>query len=184
MIDGSLTANGATTNEIIAEPGTRVALNDSTVAANAAGLRLLGASAVVNRSQISSQSNQGLLMNEGSQAQVFDSQITGALRGATVNASTLELTRTQVSATAATSSGLVVLDGTLRASQGSVISGVNEGILIRSTPTGTSNSVVLDASQASGQAGPAIRVGQGGAPADAQIAILNGSTSAPVLAKH
>lgn len=176
VIDGSLTANGATTNEIIAEPGTRVTLNDSTVAANAAGLRLLGASAVVNRSQLSSQSNQGLLMNEGSQAQVFDSQITGALRGATVNASTLELTRTQVSATAATSSGLVVLDGTLRASQGSVISGVNEGILIRSTPTGTANSVVLDASQASGQAGPAIRVGQGSAPADAQIAILNGST--------
>lgn len=97
-----LTATGATTLQIAAQAGATVNLSDSQVTAesNGNGLALNGASATVHRSTIRSDAR-GLALSaagagNGSRALINDSVIEGGVQGATLNASSAELQRSEL----------------------------------------------------------------------------------------
>jgi outer membrane autotransporter protein len=178
----TLTTNGAETQEIDTETGSTLVLTDTNVTASAGamGVILSGSQATVRNSHIVSPVNQGLLLNSGSQADIFDSTITGNLRGATVSQSTLNLNNTKV--TGANRSGIDLIGGTLNASNGSVIQGSTHGITITNsrTPGNGPSALVLDNASVIGESGAAILVSGaangGSGVASATIDIRNGST--------
>lgn len=175
-----LTANGAVTNEIDGEKGSTLELNGTTVtgAGGASGMTLNGTTATLRDSTIDGPRNQGISARGGSQITALTSRISGALRGATLNASSMTLENSELRGTNSTAQGAVLMGGTLNA-RNSIISGGQEGISVtnvRGQASGPS-SIVLDGTHVTGERGSAIVVGAGaGNPVNASIEILNGST--------
>jgi len=175
-----LTVNGAVTKEIDGEKGSTLEVNGATVtgAAGASGMTLDGTTATLRDSTVSGPKSQGISARGGSQVTAVNSHISGALRGATLNASSMTLENSELRGTNSTAQGAVLMGGTLTA-RNSIISGGQEGISVtnvRGQASGPS-SVVLDATQVIGESGSAIVVGNGsGNPVNASIDILNGST--------
>jgi len=177
-----LTATGATTLQIAGQAGATVNLSDSQVTAesNGNGLALNGAIATVHRSTIRSDAR-GLALSaagagNGSRASINDSVIEGGVQGATINASSAELQRSELRGTGASSEGARLVAGTLIARDGSTISGGNYGARILEDD-GRGSTLVVDNSLIEGRNGPAIAVGRGaGFAASAQIDVINGAS--------
>jgi outer membrane autotransporter protein len=175
-----LTANGAVTNEIDGEKGSTIELNGSTVtgAGGASGMTLNGTTATLRDSTVTGPKNQGLNARQGSAITVQRSQISGALRGATLNESSMTLEGSELRGTNSTAQGAVLMGGTLTA-RDSIISGGQEGISMTHVRGGASgpSQLVLDGTDVIGERGSAIVVGAGsGNRVNASIDILNGST--------
>lgn len=175
-----LTANGAVTKEIHGEKGSTVELNGSTVTAagGASGLVLSGAKATLNDSSMTGPKSQGLNASAGSQVTAQGSRISGALRGVTLNESSMTLVGSEVHGTNSTAQGAVLMGGTLNA-RDSIISGGQEGISITNVRGGVSgpSTLVLDGTDVVGERGSAIVVGAGaGNRVNASIDILNGAS--------
>ncbi|WP_256680148.1 autotransporter outer membrane beta-barrel domain-containing protein [Pseudomonas sp. Marseille-P9899] len=110
---------------------------------------------------------------EGSHAQVSNSSITGTAAAVLVSTeSTLNLLNTDLVATGANSSGLVLLSGTASA-QGGSITGVEEGITVRSSGGTAAGSLVLSGTRVTGQNGSAIELTGN---STTTVDILNGTT--------
>ncbi|MDH0730384.1 autotransporter outer membrane beta-barrel domain-containing protein [Pseudomonas sichuanensis] len=173
----TLTGNGAATLQISAEAGSSVVLSDSQVNAqpNATGLSLIGASAILQRTTVTSDAR-GLGMNSGASALIIDSTIEGGDQGALINASQATLQGSELRGTKANSAGAQLFGGTLVATQGSVISGGANGVRVRENQGPDGSRLVIDNSLVEGRSGSAILVGGLGTPASASIEVLNGST--------
>lgn len=185
--EAELTANGASTREILVQSGSQLNLNGSAVNASgiAEGVRLLESTATINGSTITS-SRTGLLLTYqagssiGAEAIVADSSITGGTRGVTLaSLGVLDLSRSTVTATDASGIGVQMTEASVVA-RGSTISGGRNGILMMSSdsgPAGAARTLELDGTHVEGLTGAAISVTDPGAtsvPAD--ILIRNGST--------
>jgi len=112
----------------------------------------------------------------GSQASVTGSTIVGLQAGARVTGlSTLQLNDTQVTGSGLGGVGLQILGGDVTASNGSTITGAQQGVVFaQDVPdNGGAYRLVLDGSSVIGTAGPAIQVTQG---VTATVDVLNGST--------
>lgn len=178
--NATLTANGATTRDIRVESGAKLVLDASQVNAtgNAAAIRLQGAAATINASQVTA-TQQGLVAGSASQVDVFDSVISGGSAGAVINNSRVTLNGSQLLGNNANGVGVNLFDGDLQANAGSRIVGGQDGIHFRgdSGQPARTGSVVLDGSHVEGLSGSAIAVGTvGSTPASARIDVLNGST--------
>lgn len=174
----TLTTQGATTRSLTAEAGATLNLSDSQVLGGNTGdgLNLVGASASVQRSTITSDLL-GLGLASGSSAVLVDSVVEGAAAGAQLNDSSVELRNTQLRGTDPNAAGALLVNATLIARAGSVISGGTNGLAIFEFPTPGGSTVVLDNSLVEGLGGAAIQVGFGAAlPGNARIDVLNGST--------
>lgn len=185
--NAQLTANGATTNEIVVQTDSQLNLNGSAVNATGItnGVTLTQSSATINGSTIVS-SRSGLFLGHtvgsgvGAQASVADSSITGGNRGVTVaSLGVLDLSRTAVTATDANGIGLQMTEASVIA-RASTISGGQNGILMMSSgsgPAGASRTLELDGTHVEGLTGAAISVTDPGATSEpAEILIKNGST--------
>ncbi|WP_349987183.1 pertactin-like passenger domain-containing protein [Pseudomonas alloputida] len=107
---------------------------------------------------------------------INDSVIEGGVQGATLNASSAELQRSELRGTGASSEGARLVAGTLIARDGSTISGGNYGARILEDD-GRGSTLVVDNSLIEGRNGPAIAVGRGaGFAASAQIDVINGAS--------
>ncbi|MNM53375.1 Pertactin autotransporter precursor [compost metagenome] len=180
----TLTGNGAKTLDIEVASGSTLILNDSQVApdsTSAIGVLLSGANASLQRSSIIA-TGRALIANadssgQGSLLKATDSSIQGGTRGAAINNSRVELERSELRGTGATSLGAELFNGTLVASE-SVISGGRNGVRMREAPGAAAgvSTLILDNSLVEGRDGSAIVVGQGaGRPASAQIEVRNGA---------
>lgn len=132
----SLTANGATTNDIRAESNSSLTLNGSTVtsAVSTVGVELVGSRATINGSTVTG-SRVGMSLGSraaapvGSRASVTDSVITGGTTGVSVGSlGDLTLTRAVVTGSSAVGTGLQLSTGTASATA-STIRGGAEGVL-------------------------------------------------------
>lgn len=176
----TLTSDGATTLQIIAEAGSVVNLSDSQVTGESSrtALTLSGASAIVQRSTLRSDTR-GLSLSSagatGSSAVISDSLIEGGVQGAIINTSTAELQRSEVRGTGAASEGVRMVASSLMVRDGSTVSGGSYGVRILED-SGRGSTLVVDNSLIEGRNGPAIAVGRGaGFAASAQIDVLNGA---------
>jgi len=181
VFGAKLTANGASTLEIDAEIGSHVELNNSTVTAagGASGVTLSGAEATIQNSNISSARSQGIQARNSSHFTARDSTITGSLQGASLlGDSSATLQRTQLTGTAAGSSGMLIYDGSLNATDGSVVRGASNGVSFSHgrLVTPTSGRLVVDNAHIIGDSGAAILVGgDTGLKVSATVDIHNGS---------
>ncbi|HEF4759444.1 TPA: pertactin family autotransporter [Pseudomonas putida] len=182
-----LNANGATTSQISAVGASTVNLNNTSVSAtgSANGVSLVASSANISNNSNITSSSTGLNLgrdtstNTGSQAQVSDSQISGALRGALVSAaSALTLERSTLSGTNATGVGASMFGGKLSATNSTIVGGLN-GIQLRPTDAlAADNGVVLDQSRVEGLSGAAIAI-NGAAQTNTEqthVVVKNGSS--------
>lgn len=176
----TLNATGANLLYVDAEAGAHVLLNDSDVTpgSSAVALALTGANATLERSTVTA-SSRALTGSQGASISANDSVIRGGSRGASLNQSHLELRRSEVHASDNNGVAVELFDGSVSASDSSLISGGRDGILVRdgSGQTDAKATIVLDNSRVEGLDGSAIAVGRGaGRAASAQIDVLNGST--------
>ncbi|UWF46983.1 autotransporter outer membrane beta-barrel domain-containing protein [Pseudomonas sp. N3-W] len=176
----TLTANGATTQQITAGSGSTVILNGGTVnaAGTQTGLSLVDANAQINDSSRINSSTTGLSLGftaagTGSQATVNNSVISGGNLGARVSArSTLTLSNSELLGTGATGIGLQMFGGTVSAT-GSTIAGGQSGVVVRADTSQPGGSTLdLDSTRVQGSNGAAILI-QGGS---ADISVRNGSS--------
>lgn len=183
--NAQLTANGASTNQILVQTGSQLNLNGSAVNATGIndGVRLTDSSATINGSTIVS-SRSGLFLGHivgsgsGAQASVADSSITGGSRGVTVaSLGVLDLSRTAVTATDATGIGLQMTEASVVA-RDSRITGGSNGILMMTSGDVTAPRILeLDGTRVEGLTGAAINVIDPAATGEAaEILIKNGST--------
>lgn len=181
----SLTANGATTNQIRAERGSSLTLNGSTVGSGTAGIAidLLDSSATIEGSNVTG-SNTGLTLGsatanpQGSSATVSGSNISGGFVGAVVGGlSQLDLDRTVLTGTSANSFGLQLANGRVSATASTIRGGLNGIVMTTDQTVSTPGRLVLDSTTVQGQTGAAIVVNDFGLPATtADIQVGNGST--------
>ena len=182
-----LTANGASTNEILVQSNSVLNLNGSAVNATGIkdGVNLSASSANINGSTIVS-TRSGLFLGHsvgsgvGAQATVADSSITGGTRGVTVaSLGVLDLSRTAVAATNANGIGLQMSEASVVARDSSISGGLNGILMITSGDVTSPRTLELDGTRVEGLTGAAIRVTDPGSTAEpASILIKNGSTLA------
>ncbi|MCO8314183.1 autotransporter outer membrane beta-barrel domain-containing protein [Pseudomonas mandelii] len=159
---GGTVENTSGSGAAIRLASSRAELTDSTVTSNATGLLL----------------TRNIQDQSGSSVKLTNSTVTASSLGAQVNGlGVLDLIKSTVSATNATSDGIRLLNGSLSA-KNSAISGGDVGLRIGTEPgRGEVSTVVLDNSRIEGRTGPAISTSllnlQG---AKADIHVLNGST--------
>ncbi len=183
--NAQLTANGATTNQILVQSGSQLALNGSAVTATGSndGVQLLASSATINGSNITS-GNTGLAVGyvagsgAGSRAVVADSAITGGNMGVSVSSlGVLELSRTAVTAVNASGVGLNMSEASVVARDSNITGGVNGIRIIASGAEVAPRTLELDGTRVEGLSGAAIEINDFGQTAEAaNILIGNGST--------
>jgi len=183
----AITVNtGSTVGPIRAQDGSTVDLAGAEVTATAPGsvaMELTNGTATIASSRIQSSSSIGLMLNRaagslgGSRADVFGSEIYGALAGASVSQlSELHLTDSWVQGTAMGSTGLLLAHGAAFA-EGSTLIGEQNGVRMTGVAGSTGGaSLVLDGSTVQGESGAAIVVaGAPGRDPQATIQVNNGS---------
>lgn len=183
--NAQLTANGATTKEIVVQTDSQLILNGSAVNATgiADGVTLTQSSATINSSTIVS-TRSGLFLGHtvgsglGAQASVADSSITGGTRGVTVaSLGVLDLSRTAVTATAANGIGLQMIEASVTARDSSITGGSSGILMMTSGDVTAPRTLELDGTRVEGLTGAAISVIDPGATSEpANILIKNGST--------
>lgn len=183
--NAELTANGASTYQILVQTGSQLNLNGSTVNAMGIndGVRLTQSSATINGSTIVS-TRSGLSLGyiigsgAGSQASVADSSITGGTRGVTVaSLGVLDLSRTAVTATDANGIGLQMTEASVIARDSSITGGLNGILMMTSGDVTAPRALELDGTRVEGLTGSAISVIDPGVTGEpAEILIKNGST--------
>jgi outer membrane autotransporter protein len=182
----TLNANGATTREINVNSSSTLNLDGTTVQATgtAIGVSLNAGNANITGNSVITSNQTGLAVarnaaaTQGSTATVSDSRISGGTTGVSITAlSTLTLSRSIVTGTGAIASGMRIFGGTVSATD-STITGNQNGIEMMSDPLVSGpGSLELNNSHVSGLNGSAIVVDTLGiGPAQANIAVLNGST--------
>lgn len=181
----SLTANGATTNDIRAESNSSLTLNGSTVtsAVSTVGVELVGSRATINGSTVTG-SRVGMSLGSraaapvGSRASVTDSVITGGTTGVSVGSlGDLTLTRAVVTGSSAVGTGLQLSTGTASATASTIRGGAEGVLFLPGSTAGMPSRLVLDSTLVQGQSGPAILINDFGlAPILATIEVNNGST--------
>ncbi|MGA8133032.1 MAG: autotransporter outer membrane beta-barrel domain-containing protein [Pseudomonas gingeri] len=187
---GQLQITGSQTDAISLQQNSLLNLSGSTVfSSTKAGISIFGTAAgktnLITGSSITSTAAEGLVLTAetlpdgtffgGTVADVSNSAITGTTAGVRMTSdSTLTLTNSSVTGTAANSSGIRMFSGTVNASN-SVITGERAGISINSSDSGrfTDASLTLDGSSVTGKTGPALEVLGG---VNANITVQNGST--------
>lgn len=180
VINGStLTINGATTRSVNISFGSHLTINGGTIEGGAGdGLNVTASTAELNDASISGDIL-GLSLNRqtgsttGSQVTVNNSHISGGMVGAQVSGgSRLQLDNSTITGRDADSNGLIIYAGEVIANA-SKISGANTGILIANDPESlTSPGLVLDNTEVTGRAGPALLVEEG---VSASIELRNNS---------
>lgn len=181
--NSSLMANGASTQEILAETGSSVTLEGSSVAATGIldGVDLVDSDASITSSIVTS-TRTGLSLGtntavaQGSTATVARSTITGGRTGAAVSGlSELDLSQTTLTGTQFT--GLQLASGRASAIGSTIVGGVN-GVLVTTDQTVSQPArLTLDGTTVQGQTGAAILVNDFGLPATtAEILVANRST--------
>ncbi|MHA6235327.1 autotransporter outer membrane beta-barrel domain-containing protein [Pseudomonas fluorescens group sp. PF-69] len=181
----SLTATGASTNDIRAESNSSLTLNGSTVtsAVSTIGVELVNSQATINRSTVTG-ARVGLSLGSlastpvGSTATVTDSVITGGTTGIEVGSlGNLTLTRAVVTGSSAVGSGLQLSSGTVSATASTIRGGAQGVRFVPGSNAGELSKLVLDNSLVQGQSGSAILINDFGlAPILATIEVNNGST--------
>ncbi|MHA6139680.1 hypothetical protein ACX3YC_19995 [Pseudomonas mohnii] len=184
----SLTATGASTNDIRAESNSSLTLNGSTVtsAVSTIGVELVNSQATINRSTVTG-ARVGLSLGSlastpvGSTATVTDSVITGGTTGIEVGSlGNLTLTRAVVTGSSAVGSGLQLSSGTVSATASTIRGGAQGVRFVPGSNAGELSKLVLDNSLVQGQSGSAILINDFGlAPilATIEVNIRPGSTS-------
>ncbi|KQN45031.1 hypothetical protein ASE98_08810 [Pseudomonas sp. Leaf48] len=162
----SLTANNATTNQIRAEAGSTLVLNNSktTALGTSSGVELSNSDATItNKSRVVSDRTGLRLIGTvrgGSTARVSDSEIIGGEFGASLSAQsqlTLE-SGTTVTATNADGIGVQSFGGKVRASDSTIVGGLNGVSLYTAGNLPADNALILDKSHVEGLTGSAIIV--------------------------
>ncbi|MBV7477709.1 autotransporter outer membrane beta-barrel domain-containing protein [Pseudomonas sp. PDM31] len=162
----SLTANNATTNQIRAEAGSTLVLNNSktTALGTSSGVELSNSDATItNKSRVVSDRTGLRLIGTvrgGSTARVSDSEIIGGQFGASLSAQsqlTLE-SGTTVTATNADGIGVQSFGGKVRASDSTIVGGLNGVSLYTAGNLPADNALILDKSHVEGLTGSAIIV--------------------------
>jgi len=181
----SLTANGATTNDIRAESNSSLTLNGSTVtsAVSTVGVELVDSRATINGSTVTG-SRVGMSLGSqaaapvGSRASVTDSVITGGTTGVSVGSlGDLTLTRAVVTGSSAVGTGLQLSTGTASATASTIRGGAEGVLFLPGSTAGAPSGLVLDSTLVQGQTGSAIVINDfGRAPILATIEVNNGST--------
>jgi outer membrane autotransporter protein len=181
----SLTANGATTNDIRAESNSSLTLNGSAVtsAVSTIGVELVDSRATINGSTVTG-SRAGLSLGSrasapvGSRASVTDSVITGGMTGVEVGSlGDLTLTRAVVTGSNAVGTGLQLSTGTASATASTIRGGAEGVLFLPGSTAGMPSRLVLDSTLVQGQTGSAIVIDDFGlAPILATIEVNNGST--------
>jgi len=183
--NASLTANGATTNQIRAERGSSLTLNGSVVTSGTSsiGIDLLDSNATIQGSNITGTGTGLSLGNatgslQGSAATVTGSTISGGNVGALVGGlSQLDLNQTVLTGTNANSFGLQLANGRVSATASTIRGGLNGIVMTTDQNVSTPGRLVLDGTTVQGQTGSAIVVNDFGLPATtADIHVGNGST--------
>lgn len=181
----SLTATGASTNDIRAESNSSLTLNGSTVtsAVSTIAVELVNSQATINRSTVTG-ARVGLSLSSlasapvGSTATVTDSVITGGTTGIEVGSlGNLTLTRAVVTGSSAVRSGLQLSSGTVSATASTIRGGAQGVRFVPGSIAGQLSKLVLDSTLVQGQTGSAIVINDFGlAPILATIEVNNGST--------
>ncbi|WP_237880943.1 autotransporter outer membrane beta-barrel domain-containing protein [Pseudomonas sp. PGPR40] len=185
--DGSsLTANGATTDEIRAQAGSKLVLNDTkaTASGTSNGVELSNSAATItNKSRIvSDRTGLRLIATAlgGSTARVSDSEIIGGQFGTSLSAqSQLSLeSGTTVTATNPDGIGVQSFGGKVLASDSRIVGGLHGVNLFAAGNLPANNALILDRTHVEGQSGSAIIVnGQTQTNAErVNIQVNNGST--------
>ncbi|MBT2341803.1 MULTISPECIES: autotransporter outer membrane beta-barrel domain-containing protein [Pseudomonas] len=183
--NASLTANGATTNQIRAERGSSLTLNGSVVTSGTSSIAidLLDSNATIQGSNITGTGTGLSLGNvagslQGSAATVTGSTISGGNVGALVGGlSQLDLDQTVLTGTNANSFGLQLANGRVSATASTIRGGLNGIVMTTDQNVSTPGRLVLDGTTVQGQTGSAILVNDFGLPATtADIHVGNGST--------
>lgn len=184
----NLSEQSTVLGRVQAQDGSHVAMDDSRIIATGEfnpAMTLLGSSAVINNSSVSSAGNLGLLLThfggsvEGSTATVNGSVVVGATGGAVVAGfGALHLNNSVLVGTQADSFGLR-LQGSQAYATKSNISGGHNGVILTTEPGSApaSSTLVLDDAHVVGETGAAILVnGLASKPGIADILVQNGST--------
>lgn len=181
----SLTATGASTNDIRAESNSSLTLNGSTVtsAVSTIAVELVNSQATINRSTVTG-ARVGLSLSSlasapvGSTATVTDSVITGGTTGIEVGSlGNLTLTRAVVTGSSTVGSGLQLSSGTVSATASTIRGGAQGVRFVPGSIAGQLSKLVLDSALVQGQTGSAIVINDFGlAPILATIEVNNGST--------
>lgn len=187
-LGAQLTVNsGSNIERIVAQEGSKVAINNATVRTERAGvaaMELTNGTATISGSHLESTRSTGLLLNRyvstpgGSRADVSNSTIKGAQSGVTASQhSELFLDNSLVQGTAANSTGVLLQGGSAFAQNNSVLLGELNGVRFnRGSSTTQDGSLVLDRSTVEGKTGAAILVaGAPGRVPTANIEVNNGS---------
>lgn len=163
--NASLTASGATTQQINATTGSSVNLSGTTVTAQGVnnGVDLSASHAIIaNQSKISSERT-GLALAQttagGSSAVVRDSEISGAFTGVSVSRdSQLTLQNATINGTNANAAGISSFGGTVSVTGGTITGGLDGVQLFGGNQLPATNSFALDAAKVVGLSGAAIVV--------------------------
>jgi outer membrane autotransporter protein len=180
-----LTANDATTHQIVLFANSTVVLNGTLVTAQgtSSGVDLSASDATITKSKVTS-SRTGLLLVQSSAgastARVSDSEISGDLIGASLSRDsrlTLE-TNTKIIGTNANSVGVLSFGGAVSATDSSITGGRNGISLFAAGAVPAGNSFVLNNTQVEGLNGSAVLVDRLNQTNDEQmnIDVNNGST--------
>lgn len=176
----TLTVNDASTQSMNINSGSHLVINGANIAGGGFdGLTVTNSTASVTDADITADFwglsvNRRIGSTTGSQVSIDNSRIVGGVAGAQVTGGgTLQLNNSTVSGRDPGSSGINVLGGEVIAT-GSRISGDTSGILIASDPENLrAPSLVLDNTEVTGQAGPALAIEEG---VIAAIELRNGAT--------
>lgn len=185
--ESTLNATGATTQQISATNGSSVNLVNTTVSGGNArtALEVINSNATISGNSNISGNRLGLQVghevttNTGSNVTVTDSNITGVTGGARVTAfSNLGLSNAKIDGTGASSAGLSLISGSANATNGTRITGGQNGATLGLEGAGLpASQLSLDRSSIEGKNGSAIVVDYAGTSAAAStINVLNGST--------
>ncbi|SCW94881.1 MULTISPECIES: autotransporter outer membrane beta-barrel domain-containing protein [unclassified Pseudomonas] len=182
--NSTLTANGASTQDIQVAIGGTVNLNGTTVTGGSSnGVQLVDSAANIAANSTVTSNGIALALTGnvlGAKATVTDSSLIGGTRGASLSAaSELTLSNATVTATGATGTGIVSFGGTVQASNNTRITGGQNGVVLRNDISSVKgNQLTLDASHVEGLNGAAIVVSSvAGLPdREAVIDVSNGST--------
>ncbi|XXD88639.1 autotransporter outer membrane beta-barrel domain-containing protein [Pseudomonas sp. Z4-7] len=182
----SLTANGASTQEIVVENGSSVTLAGTTVVASAStstGIGLVDSDASLTNSLVTASRTALSLGSDtsvglGSKATVTGSTLTGGVVGAVVGG-TSELVLSQSTLIGTSGFGLQLASGRVSATNSTIVGGTNGVLLLTDQTVSQPGRLTLDGTTVQGQSGAAILVNDFGLPATtAEILVGNRSTLA------
>lgn len=183
--ESTLTINGGGSLSIRADDNSTLNLNGAQVKgegqSNLAAIWLTDSSAVINNSTITARDTEtGLFLGHdqgGSVAQVNNSTITGGDAGALVSkTSVLTLNASTLIGTNADGTGMKVFNGSVSASNGSLIRGALNGVQLFSDGSDEDSNLILRGSRVVGDTGSAIIIDDLLGAATAVIELHDGAT--------